>query len=107
MAVDEVVKAPFVKGAKDFLETHASEYRCYVVTATPQEEIGEILRKRYIDHYFQGVQGAPTNKADAVKQVLEKEKIKYGEAVYIGDALTDYNAAKDNSVTFIALCEDK
>ena len=39
---------------------------------------------------------------DAVKDILVKEAIEPANAVYIGDALSDYIAARDNSVNFIA-----
>ncbi|MEW6614415.1 MAG: HAD-IA family hydrolase [Thermodesulfobacteriota bacterium] len=102
LVVDEVVSSSYVRGAKEFLEEHAELYRCFIATGTPQEEIEEIVRKRNIGHYFKGIYGAPIKKLDIVKKIINKEKITPSEAIYIGDALSDYEAAKINSVTFIA-----
>lgn len=102
LVADRVANAPFVKGARVFLEKYSSQYKCFMVTATPQKEIEDILRKKDIARYFLQVYGAPTSKAEAVKRILEKEELKTRDAVYIGDAMSDYKAAGDNSVGFIA-----
>jgi len=102
LVIDNVVKAPYVKGAKKFLEDYSAGYRCFVVSATPQEEIEEIVQKRGISHFFAGIYGAPTIKSRAVKDIIIAERVSSTDALYIGDALSDYNAAKDNSVHFIA-----
>lgn len=102
LVVDGVIKAPYVKGAIEFLKSYASEYKCFVVSATPLEELEDILRKRDIDQFFQAVYGAPVNKSEAVKKTLLKEAIGSHETVYVGDAMSDFLAAKENLVTFIA-----
>lgn len=102
LVVDGVLKAPYVKGAKEFLENYASEYKCFVTSATPQVELEEIILKRYMSHFFKSIYGAPTKKSDAVRNILMSEKIDNNVAVYIGDALSDYKAAKDNYVHFIS-----
>jgi HAD superfamily hydrolase (TIGR01549 family) len=100
--MDGVVKAPYVAGAKEFLENYSQAYKCFVVSATPQEEIEGIIQKRHIRHFFKAVHGAPAKKNDAVKNILVKENIDPCNAVYVGDAMSDYLAAKENGVTFIA-----
>ena len=100
--MDGVIKAPYVEGAREFLENYSEEYRCFVVSATPQEEIEEIILRRGIRHFFKAVYGAPTRKTEAVRDILVEEGINTAEALYVGDALSDSNAAKDNCVNFIA-----
>ncbi|MDO8140631.1 MAG: HAD hydrolase-like protein [Candidatus Brocadiales bacterium] len=102
LVVEGVLKAPYVKGAKEFLENYTSEYKCYVVSATPQVELEEIILKRYMSHFFKSIYGAPTKKSNAVRNILMSERIDSNVAVYVGDALSDYKAAIDNFVHFIA-----
>ena len=102
LVVENVVKAPYVKGTIEFLENYASKYKCFVVSATPQKEIEEIIQRRNIQRFFKGIYGAPTKKSDAVKNILLSEGIESSKAVYIGDAMSDYTAAKNNNVRFIA-----
>ena len=55
-----------------------------------------------MSRYFKEIHGAPQKKADIVKHIVMSHEIIRGEIIYIGDALSDYQAAKDNSIKFIA-----
>ena len=104
--LESVVAASYVKGALEFLGNCASQYKCFVVSATPQTEIEEIIQRRDIRKFFRGIYGAPIKKSDAVRDILLEEKFESISAVYIGDAMSDYIAATDNSVKFIARIND-
>lgn len=101
IVLDAVINASYVKGAKEFLENYASKYLCFIVSATPQEEIEQITIKRNINHYFKGIYGSPRKKTDIVRNVLISEGVKPSDSLFIGDALSDYNAANNNSVHFV------
>ncbi|MBF0516202.1 MAG: HAD family hydrolase [Nitrospirae bacterium] len=103
LVVDEVTNAPFVKGAREFLANFAiRDYQCFVSTATPQAEIEEIIRQRGMSAYFKLVLGAPKKKQAIVAEILDTFAINPAEAVYVGDAMSDYKAATLNQVQFIA-----
>jgi len=102
LVVDSVVNAPYVKGAKEFLEKYSKKYKCFVVSATPQNEIRDIVKQKGIQSFFDTVYGAPHKKTDMVKKVIDESSINPADALYIGDAISDYDAAKDNGVGFIA-----
>lgn len=100
LVVDGVVNADEVKGAKEFLDS-SSEYVKFIITGTPTVEIKPILKKRGMNHYFKEAFGSPEKKGFWVKYILKTENIKPDECVFIGDALADYNAAKENNIDFI------
>ena len=113
LVVDEVVSAPYVKGAKEFLDGYANKYMCFVASATPQDEMEEIIKRRQMQRYFKGVYGSPKKKGEIVREILAAYTLEHNEMpfnsalspqsfVYVGDALSDYQAAKDNSIRFIA-----
>lgn len=102
LVLEEVVSAPYVAGAKEFLENNAGAYSCFVCSATPQDEIEEIVKLREMERYFKGVFGAPRTKGDIVRNILASYDVCPGDAVYIGDAWSDYEAATENSVNFVA-----
>lgn len=102
LVYDEVAKSRYVRGAKKFLERYNGKYKLFVVSATPQEEIKEIIRQRKMVVYFCGVYGAPTSKFEAVKTILRRNHLKPTESVYVGDALSDYKAAVKYGLIFIA-----
>lgn len=102
LVLENVVKAPYVSGAKEFLEKYHDKYSICVISATPQKEIEEIIAKRKMDTYFKAVCGAPTLKTDAVRNIITSSRLNGDECLYVGDALSDYKAAKENDVHFIA-----
>ena len=46
LVVDEVVKAKEVKGVTRFLEKYKNKYKYWIISATPQEEIIKIVKKK-------------------------------------------------------------
>jgi phosphoglycolate phosphatase-like HAD superfamily hydrolase len=55
-----------------------------------------------MSHYFKEIYGAPRKKADIVSEIILNNDLLHDKVVYIGDALSDYEAARANSVIFIA-----
>ena len=102
LVMGAVVRAPYVKGAKEFLELWYKKYKCFVASATPEAEMQEIVRMKGLVKYFVGVYGAPKKKADVVKDVIERYHVQPGEIAYVGDAMSDYEAASANGIHFIA-----
>ncbi len=102
LVVKSVVKAPYVKGAYQFLSRNREKYRFFVTSATPQNEVEAIIKERGIEGFFSAIYGAPTKKRDAVKQVLIEEGVDASNAIYVGDALSDYEAARESNINFIA-----
>lgn len=116
LVVDEVVSAPYVKGAKEFLDGYADKYMCFVASATPQGEMQEIIKRRQMQGYFKGIYGSPKKKGDIVREILaaytsvlsplstvsQPSVLSPQSFVYVGDALSDYKAAMDNSMHFIS-----
>lgn len=98
----EVVAAPYVKGAKEFLEKSVASYKFFIASGTPQAEIEDIVRLRGIGRYFSGIYGSPTRKSDAVKDICRSYDYPPEEILFIGDAMSDYEAAAENGSRFIA-----
>ena len=97
----KVIDAPFVKGALEFLQNNSHSYKCFIVSATPMEEMIEIAKAKKIDQYFEEIFGSPTNKIQWGKYILDTYKIKSSETLFIGDAMSDFNAAKENGLHFM------
>lgn len=102
IVLEEVVNSPYVMGADRFLKSFNKKYKFFILSATPQKEIEEIAKRRGIGTLFKQIYGSPTDKKDAVRVILSGEKLMPSEAVYVGDAISDYLAAKENGVHFIA-----
>jgi phosphoglycolate phosphatase-like HAD superfamily hydrolase len=96
-----VIDAPWVHGVREYLLLHFSQQYFVLVTATPQEEIEQILAALDLSRCFREVHGAPTKKAYAIKAVLSRLECAPAQALMIGDADTDLQAAQANSVPFL------
>lgn len=100
LVMEGVVNSPEVTGASDFLNS-SQDYIKYIITGTPTVEIKPILERRNMSHFFVEAFGAPEKKDFWVKQILTTQSINPAECVFIGDALTDYDAAINNGITFV------
>ena len=97
----KVVASEWVKGVVDYLQNNHDRQTFFLVTATPQQEIEEILITLNIWRFFEKVIGTPTKKIDAIRMLLMKYAILPEEAVMIGDSICDYEAATVNNVPFV------
>jgi phosphoglycolate phosphatase-like HAD superfamily hydrolase len=97
----KVVDSPWVAGILDYLQNNYKKQQFFLVTATPQREIEDILSQLKIEKYFKQVIGSPTSKIEAVKSLLGRHNIRPQQAMMIGDSSSDYDAATQNGLTFI------
>jgi len=100
--VDEMLKCPFVEGAMEFLDKYSKIARLYIASGTPQDELRFIVKKCGLAQYFNGVYGTPRTKGEIIQDILNIENVDNNEAVFVGDAMTDYEGAKDTDIPFIA-----
>lgn len=98
---EAVIAAPFVAGAQKALNDLKVKYPMYIVSGTPQDEMREIIKRRKLDGYFVEVFGSPDTKTDIVRRILDKEKIRPNETVFVGDSINDLVAAKNNKTPFV------
>ncbi|MCQ2252395.1 MAG: HAD hydrolase-like protein [Bacteroidales bacterium] len=108
MVEQEVVEAPLTNGCRDFLEAmHRQGIPVFVSSGTPQDEMHRIVEAKGIRHLFSDVLGSPDTKDVHITNILNSLNIKKEEALFVGDATTDRDAAKATGIKFIArLSED-
>jgi len=101
LVIDAVVSAPWVDGAVPFLQKFSPVIPLFVISATPEEELREIVASRNMAGYFRGVFGSPVKKADTMLSLLHERRIPPGNAIYVGDAASDLNAAGKAGIRFV------
>jgi len=99
--IKEVVVCPWVRGAEEFLSYYAGRLPLYLVSINPLEDLQTILGLRKMEHYFKGVYTAQESKTSQLQDILKKQGLLPTEAVFIGDALSDYTSAKEAGINFI------
>jgi len=102
LVFEKVVVAPWVAGAREFLVRHRSRYRYFfIISGTPEEELREIVRRRSMDKFFDEVLGSPRTKGVLLQDAMNRNGLQPGEVVFVGDAATDWIAARQTGVGFI------
>ena len=104
LVVDEVVAAPWVEGAREFLSQHEKQYNFFIVSGTPEDELNEIVHRRGMGHYFDSVRGSPKDKITLLGEIMEEYNLRPEKMVFVGDAETDWNAAKNLGLPFLWRC---
>ena len=79
LVFDEVVKAAWIPGAVEFLREHHTRYQCFVAS------------------------GTPATKEEITRRIFAEQGLESSEALFVGDALTDFNAAKACDVRFVGI----
>ncbi len=102
LVVKKVIEAPYVPGAERLLSLCQKAYDMFVVSGTPGNEMNFIVRERAMSHFFRGVYGSPSPKTQLVRKILKNCLLDPNETVMIGDSLTDFLAAKENRIRFLA-----
>ncbi len=100
LVVQKVIDAPWVAGILDYLKSNSFHQRFVLITGTPYVEIIEILTALDIIDCFQTVYGSPTTKIKALNQEIQSDT-DVSKCLFIGDTLTDYEAASAFEVPFL------
>ncbi len=102
IVLEQILKAPFVPGAIEFLSRNKDHYYFFIASGTPEEELQNIIAYRQLSHFFREIHGTPKQKTDIIEDILDRYFFEREEGVFIGDAQSDRVAAEKAGVSFIA-----
>jgi beta-phosphoglucomutase len=100
LVVEGVVASPFVPGAREFLAAWHGKIALFVVSASPRDELGSIIKRRGLTPCFRRVYGAPTKKEEAIREILGMTGSSPERTLFVGDAVNDLSAARAAGVRF-------
>jgi len=104
LVVDEVLASPFMPGAKESLERcNKAGIPCYIVSATPHNEINLIAEKKGLKRYFNEIHGAPRKKREICRDIISRMSYNPQNCLFVGDTMSDYEAASKNGVFFVGI----
>jgi beta-phosphoglucomutase len=94
----------FMPGVIGFLEEAGRRgVPLAVVTGTPQEVIDGTVDHFDIRRHFREIHGWPPMKAEHLQGLLDRHGLQPREAIYVGDAVQDINAAEEAGIPFLAV----
>jgi HAD superfamily hydrolase (TIGR01549 family) len=102
LTFDAMLTVPYVEGAEELLRVCSRRLPLYIVSATPEPEMQEIARRRDLTQYFVRIYGSPKTKAECIQEILDETGASPGEALFVGDAPNDWEAAHETGVRFVA-----
>ena len=102
LALDKILAAPFVPGAREALQTLTEQLPLFVASGTPQAELDLIVERRGLRDHFREVWGTPTEKPVILRDLMSRFGLAADEMLFIGDGLSDYKAAHAVGTGFLA-----
>ena len=96
----ELLNCALIKGAENTLKSLQGKLPLFVASGAPQAEQQAILAAHNLAQYFDGIYGAPPGKADLLRQILDQHHIQPQNAIMVGDAFTDLQAANEVGTKF-------
>ena len=103
IVVEKVISAPYIPGVLEYIQNCESQYKLFISTGTPTDEIIQILEEKKISKYFTGVFGSPDKKTQHIQSIISKYKIASDELLFYGDSTIDLDAAKAENIRFILI----
>ena len=98
--------APEVPGAGTALSRLAQAgVRMFLISATPQQALDEVVADRDLARFFDLVLGAPTGKSAHLDRIIETCGITAADIVMVGDGHDDQAAAAQLGCRFIAVTD--
>ena len=101
LVVDAVVAAPYVAGAREFLDAYYRQRPLFVASGTPQEELREIVARRDMSGYFSAVHGTPATKGRILSDIMRSRGYEPAAVLMVGDARADWEGAQEAGASFI------
>jgi phosphoglycolate phosphatase-like HAD superfamily hydrolase len=92
-----------VPGAEAALAAHgALGMPAFVASGTPDDELRMIVSHRGLTGAFHEVHGAPREKPEIVRDLLARHHLAPDQVLFIGDGMSDYRAACEVGLEFLA-----
>jgi len=101
LVIDEVICCPFVPGALEFLQAHSRTCPLFLASGTPDGELQRLVAARKLTSFFREVFGSPMEKSAILERILAMTGKPRTSLLFVGDGMSDYEAAKAAGVGFI------
>lgn len=103
----KILKTPHISGAHSLLESLKNRVFMFIASGTPDDELNEIIIQRNLEKYFEKIYGSNHTKVEAVDLIMDSYGFNENELIFVGDAITDYDAAKARGLHFVAVQSDE
>ena len=98
----DMLRCPFVPGARAALASIQGRLPAFVASGTPQPELRRIAQARGLGEFFDGIYGTPDTKPEILRRLSDKLRVPAERILFIGDGLSDWRAAEATGAMFLA-----
>lgn len=106
IVLQKILVAPFVNGAKEFINNNRSRYQLFIASGTPEAELDDIVTRRNLKEYFKEIYGSPKEKSNIIEEIRNKHSFDKNSVVYVGDAESDRIAAEKAGINYVERRKD-
>lgn len=103
LVLEKVIGVDWIGGAKEFLDSTKDSLPIFVISGTPEDELKHIIEHRKMSGFFQEVLGSPIRKPVHIRNLLSEYRLTPEHCIFVGDALTDFDAARETGLQFIGI----
>lgn len=104
IVLGKILAAKEINGVFEFIESKITNGKaCAINSATPQAELLSIVRQRNLAKYFRLILGSPLSKTENLEKIKEKFKCNFSDMIFFGDAVSDYEAARQTGIEFVGV----
>ena len=97
----ELLKAKYINGFINFIETHGENKTNFILSGGDQNELNKVFQNRNTSSYFSKILGSPVSKYENVETILPR--IKANKTILFGDSKLDYEVANYYGFNFVFL----
>jgi phosphoglycolate phosphatase-like HAD superfamily hydrolase len=103
---EKIIETRPIPGAIDLLDSLQDKIHMFIASGTPDDELHTIINRRNLSKYFEKIFGSNHTKIEAVDLIMDSYGFDKSELIFVGDATTDYEAAKARGLHFVAVQSD-
>jgi phosphoglycolate phosphatase-like HAD superfamily hydrolase len=100
---DNVIACQYIRGMPEYLKKVSRTHKCFVVSATPEHELREIIEARNLSSFFEGVFGTPTKKVQHFLNIAKKTGLSSAHILMFGDSMSDFEASQAVGLDFVGV----
>ena len=97
-----LMTCPEIPGARIMLDWfNGIGTPCVMISGAAQVELRDVLERRGLASYFEGIYGSPPTKMEQLENLYEERELPISNAVFFGDSSTDLEAAMAFGIDFV------
>ena len=101
LTTQQIISAPSIEGAQEFLRLAGRRGPTALLSTTPHAVLDHIIEQRGWRSYFTMIQGAPIEKAAWLSALQEQQGVSGDAMIFFGDTAADADAAAAAHCPFI------